>query len=164
MTTTAGATEAVVPRRHQIRLTPQEQAAFLRDHPKCALATIDRDGFPHVVAMGFYVEDGVFYMTSYAKAQKVLNIRRNPKVGLMVETGAGYAELMGVMVRGTCEIIDDVETVRRVMNHRRGSPERGARVESGRRGSLDSAPKRVVLKVTPHKTASWDHQKLGGRY
>jgi nitroimidazol reductase NimA-like FMN-containing flavoprotein (pyridoxamine 5'-phosphate oxidase superfamily) len=150
--------EAAVPRRHQIRLTPEEQAAFLRDNPKCALATLDQYGFPHVVAMGFYVEDGIFYMTSYAKAQKVLNIRRNPKVGLMVETGASYAELKGVMVRGACEIIDDVETVRQVMNHRRSS------AESGRRGSLDSAPKRVVLKITPHKTASWDHKKLGGRY
>jgi nitroimidazol reductase NimA-like FMN-containing flavoprotein (pyridoxamine 5'-phosphate oxidase superfamily) len=152
--------EAAVPRRHQIRLTPEEQAAFLRDNPKCALATIDQDGFPHVVAMGFYVgEDGAFYMTSYAKAQKVLNIRRNPKVGLMVETGASYAELRGVMVRGACQIIDDVQTVRRVMNHRRRSSP-----ESGRRGSLDSAPKRVVLKVTAHKIASWDHSKLGGRY
>lgn len=150
--------EAAVPRRHQIRMAPEEQAAFLRDNPKCALATIDQDGFPHVVAMGFYVEDGVFYMTSYAKAQKILNIRRNSKVGLMVETGASYAELKGVMVRGACEIIEDVETVRAVMNHRRSTP------QSGRRGSLDSAPKRVVLKVTPHKIASWDHTKLGGRY
>jgi nitroimidazol reductase NimA-like FMN-containing flavoprotein (pyridoxamine 5'-phosphate oxidase superfamily) len=150
--------EAAVPRRRQIRMTPEEQAAFLRDNPKCALATIDKEGFPHVVAMGFYVEDGAFYMTSYAKAQKVLNIRRNPKVGLMVETGAGYAELQGVMVRGSCEIIEDVEAVRQVMNHRRRAR------ESGRRGALDSAPKRVVLKVTPHKITSWDHRKLGGRY
>jgi PPOX class probable F420-dependent enzyme len=149
---------APVSRRRQIRLTAEEQAAFLRDNPKCALATIDRDGFPHVVAMGFYVEGGAYYMTSYAKAQKVLNIRRNPRVALMVETGASYAELRGVMVRGTCEIIEDVETVRGVMNHRRRSP------EAGRQGSLDSAPKRVVLKVTPHKTTSWDHTKLGGRY
>ena len=147
-----------VNRRRQIRLTPQEQAAFLRGNPKCALATIDKDGFPHVVAMGFYVEDGAYWMTSYAKAQKVLNIRRNPKVGLMIETGASYSELRGVMVRGRCEIIEDLETVRRVMSHRSGSP------ESGRRGSLDSATKRVVLKITPHKTTSWDHSKLGGRY
>ncbi|HEV2098358.1 MAG TPA: pyridoxamine 5'-phosphate oxidase family protein [Stellaceae bacterium] len=150
--------EAAVPRRRQIRLTAEEQAAFLRDNPKCALATIDQNGFPHVVAMGFYVDDGAFYMTSYAKAQKVLNIRRNPKVGLMVETGGNYAELRGVMVRGTCEIIEDVDIVRQVMNHRRGTP------QSGRQGSLDSAPKRVVLKITPDKTASWDHRKLGGRY
>jgi PPOX class probable F420-dependent enzyme len=150
--------EAAVPRRRQIRMMPEEQAAFLRNNTKCALATIDKDGFPHVVAMGFYVEDGAFYMTSYAKAQKVLNIRRNPKVGLMVETGVGYAELQGVMVRGSCEIIEDVEAVRRAMNHRRSAR------ESGRRGALDSAPKRVVLKVTPHKITSWDHRKLGGRY
>jgi PPOX class probable F420-dependent enzyme len=150
--------EAAVPRRRQIRMTPEEQAAFLRDNTKCALATIDQDGFPHVVAMGFYVEDGIFYMTSYAKAQKVLNIRRNPKVGLMVETGGSYAELQGVMVRGTCEIIDDVEAVRRIMNHRRSAR------ESGRQGAVDSAPKRVALKVTPHKITSWDHRKLGGRY
>jgi general stress protein 26 len=88
----------------------------------------------------------------------VLNIRRNPQVGLMVETGGAYAELKGVMVRGACEIIEDVETVHAVMNHRRGNP------QSGRQGSLDSAPKRVVLKITPHKTMSWDHKKLGGRY
>ena len=149
---------APVPRRRQIRMTAEEQAAFLRDNSKCALATIDPDGYPHVVAMGFYVEDGAFWMTSYAKAQKVLNIRRNPKVGLMIETGTSYAELQGVMVRGACEIIEDVEIVRRVMNHRRSA------AESGRRGTLDSAPKRVALKITPHKTVSWDHSKLGGRY
>ena len=158
MTMASSENQAAVPRRHQIRLTAEEQSTFLRDNPKCALATIDQDGFPHVVAMGFYVEDGAFYMTSYAKAQKVLNIRRNPNVGLMVETGGSYAELRGVMVRGACEIIEDVDTVRQVMSHRSGSP------QSGRRDSLDSAPKRVVLKVTPHKIASWDHAKLGGRY
>jgi PPOX class probable F420-dependent enzyme len=153
--------EPPVPRRRQIRLSPDEQATFLRDHPKCALATIDPHGFPHVVAMGFYVADGAFYMTSYAKAQKVVNIRRNPRVALMIETGGSYAELRGVMVRGTCEIIDDPDTVRAVMAHRRsanpGSP-------AGPQRSLDSARKRVVLKVIPHKTVSWDHRKLGGRY
>ena len=46
-------------------------------------------------------------MTSYGKAQKVLNIRRNPKVALMIETGDAYGELRGVMVRGHCEIIDE---------------------------------------------------------
>jgi PPOX class probable F420-dependent enzyme len=153
-----GESEVPVNRRRQIRFTPEEQESFLRETTKCALATIDKDGFPHVVAMGFYVEDGVFYMTSYAKAQKVLNVRRNCNVGLMVETGSTYGELRGVMVRGTCEIIEDVETVRRVMDHRRRTP------ESSRRGSTDSAPKRVVLKITPQKTTSWDHRKLGGRY
>jgi nitroimidazol reductase NimA-like FMN-containing flavoprotein (pyridoxamine 5'-phosphate oxidase superfamily) len=147
-------------RREQIQLTPEEQAAFLRRHHKAAFATIDKDGFPHVVGMNYVIKDGAFYMTSYGKAQKVLNVRRNPKVGLMVETGDSYAELQGVMVRGHCEIIEDPEAVRATF---------AVRAEAGDTrpptpGALASAPKRVVLKVLPHRVMSWDHRKLGGGY
>lgn len=154
----AGAAQS---RRRRIRMTPAEEAAFLRDHPKCALSTIDQDGFPHVVAMGFFVDEaGAFCMTSYAKAQKVLNIRRNPLVGIMVEAGDAYAELQGVMVRGRCEIIDDTDAVRAAMHHRR----RASPADRGSSSGLDSAPKRVLLKITPLKKTSWDHKKLGGKY
>ena len=123
-------------RRQQIQLSPDEQAAFFRERKKAALATIDKDGFPHVVAMNYFAKDGAFYMTSYGKAQKVVNVRRNPKVALMMETGDNYAELRGVMIRGRCEILED---------------------EGG-------APKRVGLKIVPEKVISWDHRKLGGKY
>ncbi|MGE5268301.1 MAG: pyridoxamine 5'-phosphate oxidase family protein [Thiohalocapsa sp.] len=145
--------------RPDIRLTPDEQDAFLRANRKCALATIDPNGFPHIVAMNFAVRDGVYYMTSYGKAQKVVNLRRNPKAALMVETGSAYAELKGVMVRGHCEIIDasdEVEQVFAWMAEDRREPRPA--------GAARSAPKRVVLKIVPAKTVTWDHAKLGGRY
>ena len=145
--------------RPDIRLTPEEQAAFLRRHRKCALATLDRDGFPHIVAMNFAVRDGAFYMTSYGKAQKVLNIRRDPRVALMIEAGNTYAELRGVMVRGHCELLEGAEQVAEVfawMAADRGEPRPA--------GAARSAPKRVVLKIVPSKIVSWDHAKLGGRY
>jgi PPOX class probable F420-dependent enzyme len=148
-------------RRRQIQLTPDEQAAFLREHRKAALATIDKEGFPHIVAMNFYVEDGVFYMTSYRKAQKVVNILRNPKVAVMVEAGEKYSELRGIMVRGHCEIIEGAEAVRATFAAM--AKARGAATERPR-GSADSAPKRVVLKIVPEKVTSWDHSKLGGVY
>jgi PPOX class probable F420-dependent enzyme len=99
-------------RRQQIQLSPDEQAAFFRERKKAALATIDKDGFPHVVAMNYVARDGAFYMTSYGKAQKVVNIRRNPRVALMIEAGDEYAELRGVMIRGRCEILDDEASVK----------------------------------------------------
>jgi PPOX class probable F420-dependent enzyme len=148
-------------RRRQIRFTPEEQAAFLREHRKAALATIDKDGFPHIVAMNFFEKDGAFYMTSYGKAQKVLNILRNPNVALMVESGNSYAELRGVMVRGRCEIIEGEEAVRTAfaeMAQARGTPRERPRA------ATDSAPKRVVLRIVPEKITSWDHSKLGGAY
>ena len=148
-------------RRRQIRLTPEEQAAFFREQRKAALATLDQHGFPHVVAMNYFAKDGAFYMTSYAKAQKVVNIRRDPKVALMIESGNAYAELRGVMVRGYCQIIEGAEAVRAAFagmaEARGGGPARAS-------GSADGAPKRVVLKIIPEKVTSWDHTKLGGAY
>ena len=145
--------------RPDIRLTPDEQVQYLRDNRKCALATVDRDGFPHVVAMNFRERDGAYYMTSYGKAQKVLNVRRNPRVGIMVESGGAYAELKGVMVRGDCELIEDPERVAEVLSWL-GVGRSTARPA----GAARSAPKRVALKIIPRKTTSWDHAKLGGRY
>src|SRR3982074_2277552 len=100
--------------RPDIRLTPDEQAAYLRANRKCTLATLDQDGFPHVTAMNFVMQDGAFYMTSYGKAQKVVNIRRDPKVAIMVATGTAAAELKGVMVRGECQIIESEDAVHQV--------------------------------------------------
>jgi len=148
-------------RRQQIQLTPDEQAAFFRERKKAALATIDGDGFPHVVAMNYFTRDGAFYMTSYGKAQKVLNIRRNPKVALMVEAGDKYSELQGVLVRGHCEIIEGEDAVRAAFADMARA--RGATYERPS-AAHDTAPKRVVLQIIPEKITSWDHTKLGGAY
>jgi PPOX class probable F420-dependent enzyme len=154
-------TRMAINRRQQIRLTPDEQAAFFRERKKAALATIDEDGFPHVVAMNYVARDGAFYMTSYGKAQKVVNIRRNPKVALMIEAGDEYAELRGVMIRGRCEILDDEASVRAAFAARVGGHANASPVQPG---ALASAPKRVVLRIVPEKVVSWDHRKLGGKY
>ena len=148
-------------RRRQIQLSPDEQAAFFRERKKAALATIDKDGFPHVVAMNYFAKDGAFYMTSYGKAQKVVNARRNPKVALMVEAGDTYAELRGVMIRGHCEILEDLDTVKGAFASRAEAQSNPSPVQPGARAS---APKRVVLKIVPQKVISWDHRKLGGKY
>jgi nitroimidazol reductase NimA-like FMN-containing flavoprotein (pyridoxamine 5'-phosphate oxidase superfamily) len=150
-----------MPERPDIRLTADEQAVFLREHRKAALATIDKNGFPHVTAMNFVMRDGAVYMTSYGKAQKVVNIRRNPKIAIMAEAGAAYAELKGVMARGLCEIIEGAEAVHQVFAW---SAEARGQSYSRPAGASSSAPKRVVLKLVPQAIISWDHSKLGGRY
>lgn len=149
-------------RRSDIRMTPDEQAEFLRTAPKASFATLDQDGFPHVVAMGFLAKDDAIYMTSYGKAQKVLNARRNPQVGLLIETGSRYAEYQGVMIRGQCEVIDDTEQVANLIRARMGKNTTHA--DQARGEALSRAAKRVILKVTPEKIVSWDHRKLGGKY
>jgi PPOX class probable F420-dependent enzyme len=148
-------------KRRSIKFTPAEQEDFLLKNQKCALATLDQNGFPHVVAMNYVYRDGAFYMTSYGKAQKVINVRRDPRVGLMVDTGRVYNELKGVMVRGHCELIEDASQVQ-VAWRRMGEVQAGG---SGvPREASTSMTKRVVMKIVPEKVTSWDHSKLGGKY
>ena len=146
-------------RQSQIQLTPQEQDAYLAEARTMTLCTVDKNGYPHAVAMAYMVKDGIIYMTSFKKAQKVVNARRNPKVAVMIESGKGYDTLKGIMIRGDCEVIDEPEEVWNVMREIR-------RFEGGEPAAPDDAvikeraKKRAVLKITPVKTSSWDHSKL----
>ena len=146
-------------KQSQIRMTPEEQDEFLTRARTMVLCTVDKDGYPHAVAMGYMVKDGCIYMTSYRKAQKVVNIRRNPKVAVMVESGTAYNQLKGVMIRGRCEIIDAPDEVWKIMREIRtfqegGVPPPADAVVQAR------AQKRSVLKIIPEKITSWDHSKL----
>jgi len=98
-------------------------------------------------------------MTSFRKAQKVVNARRNPKVAVMVESGIKYNDLRGVMIRGRCEIIEDADEVWKVMREIREFQE-GGTPPPANAVVQERAKKRSVLKIIPEKITSWDHSKL----
>lgn len=161
--------------RKAIRMTQAEASEWLEKGENCSLATIDRDGYPHIVAMGYAVDNGDIVMTSFAKAQKVINLRRNARAAIMVESGKAYHTLKGVMVRGRAEIIEDIDKVLEALNlvSRRVVQASGSRTQQ--RGEVVNdqivqqarglAAKRVVIRIHPEKWASWDHSKLPpGKY
>ncbi len=151
-------------RRKLIAMTPAERKRYVTEAKTIILCTHDPYGYPHAVAMWFHADDdGIIWMTTYRKAQKVLNIRRNPKVALLVESGTTYDALKGVLMRGDAELIDDEDTCVRLLTriHEKMS---GALPEGVDEAMRAQARKRVAIKVTPRRVASWDHSKLGGAY
>src|SRR4029078_9733248 len=96
-------------RRDSINTHAEEQSAYIASAKTLILTSIDREGYPHSVAMWFALIDGLVHMTNFRKSQKAVNWRRNPKVGLLAESGATYSELRGLMVRGRAEIVDDID-------------------------------------------------------
>jgi len=151
-------------KRNAIELSDDERRRYVAEARTIILVTIGRDGYPHAVPMWFVVDDGgSVLMTTYGRSQKVLNVRRNPRVALLVESGERYDQLKGVLFRGTAAVIDDqdvcVRTLMQIQTKHMGALAAG--VEDVMRAQ---ARKRVVLKVTPERIASWDHQKLGGAY
>jgi PPOX class probable F420-dependent enzyme len=154
-----------VHRRTEIGLTEEERRAYLAEAMTVILVSVGRDGYPHAVPMWFTIgeDDGCIYMTTYGRSQKAVNLRRNPKAGLLVESGLRYDELKGVLVRGTAEVLDDHDLCLRVLE-RIHAKHLGTVAPELREVLRAQARKRVVLRITPERFASWDHRKLGGAY
>jgi PPOX class probable F420-dependent enzyme len=149
-------------RRSQIALTPDEQRRYLDAAHTMILGTNGPKGHPQLTAMWF-VNDGVdtIWMTTFAKSQKTKNLERDPRVTLLVESGRTYPELKGLMITARVEIIRDVERVLDLLervNVKYNGLEPSAELRNALRGQ---ASKRVLLKIVPLGTASWDHAKLG---
>ena len=151
-------------RRNQIALTEEERTQVMADGWTLQVASVGHNGYPHLVAMWYVVVDGKLHFTTFGKSQKILNLKRNPKITCMLESGKAYNELRGVVIEGQAEIIEDTAETAKVMGlvgHKySGAPLSDAPSE----GQLRAASKRVVVRINPVDVYSWDHAKLGGRY
>jgi PPOX class probable F420-dependent enzyme len=145
--------------RERIRMTDAEVAEFLTTERTVQVASIGPDGVPHLVPMWFAVIDGRIAFWTFGKSQKALNLRRDPRVVCLLETGDSYGELRGVSITGRAEIADDYETVFDV-GATVYARYQGDMTHASRSGVEAEARKRVAVFVDPEKTASWDHRKL----
>lgn len=155
-------------RRDQIRLSDAEVNEFLESSKTIILVSSGPDGYPHPMPMWFVREsDGAIRMTTYGQSQKVANLRRDPRVSLLVESGLEYEELKGVVLYGRAELIDDVDQVIDTLLAASGNAAANAasdQKELIREGMRKNASKRVLIRVKPDRVVSWDHAKLGGVY
>ncbi|MBA4179783.1 MAG: pyridoxamine 5'-phosphate oxidase [Anaerolinea sp.] len=151
-------------RRSSIALTAEEQEAFLRDSWTLQVASIGPKGYPHLVAMWYVVIDGLVHFTTFGKSQKILNLRRDPKITVMLESGKAYNELKGLVIEGQGELLEDPGFTAKVMALV-GQKYNGIPIPTDTpEAALKVATKRVVVRVKPDDIYSWDHAKLGGRY
>lgn len=151
-------------RRSEIALTPEEELKLLEDGWTLQVASIGPSGYPHLVAMWYVVIDGVIHFTTFRKSQKILNLQRNPKMSVMLEDGEIYSELRGLVIESDAELIDDVDYTAMVMGHVGAKYNRLPAPLPPSEASMKVASKRIVVKVPPKNTYSWDHRKLGGKY
>src|SRR6476619_2595771 len=96
-----------VNQRAVIKMTPAEVEAFLNERRSMTMSTISPDGSIHSVAMWYGFLEGAVAFETKAKAQKVRNLRRDPRLTCLVEAGDTYDQLRGVSLIGTGEIVED---------------------------------------------------------
>jgi PPOX class probable F420-dependent enzyme len=146
--------------RSQIEMSHDEIVQYLERSRTATMVTNGPSGHPHAVAMWYAVVDGAIWFETKAKSQKATNLRRDPKITVLIEDGHTYDTLRGVSLEGTAEIIDDPDALWAV----------GVSVWERYNGPYTEEMKplvefmlhkRVAVRVEVSRTRSWDHRKLG---
>lgn len=151
-------------------MTDEELQAFFVEVSVLHVATIGRDGRPHLAPMWFVVDDGRLVFRSFSKSQKIVNLRRDPRLTVLLETGNAYEELRGAMIKGSARLVDDPEYVLGIYGKLAARyPMVGPEPVELSNEDLESAfgrfaAKNTAVVVAPESVASWDHRKLGGAY
>jgi general stress protein 26 len=151
-------------RRDQIAMSEREVEAFLEAQRVVVCATAGGRGWPHLMPLWYVVRAGQIWAWTYAKSQKVRNLERDDRATLVLEDGAEYQELRGVMVEAHTVIHRDIDLVAETgaeIFTRYGSGALGPEFMDAVRAQ---AAKRVALQFVAERIASWDHRKLGGVY
>ena len=112
------------------QMTQQEAHDFLDSKPGwIALTTVGPDGFPHTVPTGYFRLGDDVLLGVRNNTLKIRNIRYNPQVSLMIESGSTRQDIKGVMIQGNATVIDDPDEIpalcsrsRQTARRRRGRP------------------------------------------
>lgn len=146
--------------RDAVRMTEAEIRALFDECKSLNVATNGKDGYPHQTTLWFAPHEGTILFETYGKSQKVMNLRRDPRISVLCEAGEEYNELRGVSIQGRAEIVETEPRLGELMlvcvrrNHS-GWPE-----TAQRQLAAQMAQKRVVVVVHPEHVMSWDHRKI----
>ena len=147
--------------RAQVVMSHDEVVEFLHQQRSSTVATVRPAGPDpprrHVVRRPGRAP---IWFETKSKAQKVVNLRRDPRMSFLVEAGHTYDQLRGVAMEGTGVVIEDADVVWDVcvdiFERYNGeySEEMKPFVEF-------MAKNRVVVRLDVDRVRSWDHRKLG---
>lgn len=155
----------MVSRRDQIKMSDAEVASYLAEQRVLNVATIGSTGHPHVVAMWYTLLDGSPAFWTFAKSQKVINIRRDPKITGLVESGDSYDQLRGVELVGTARLVEDFDEILDLGTRVAAKYQGPAALTDEARPFIEAqARKRIGVVIDVERTVTWDHTKLAGAY
>lgn len=150
--------------RDKVKMSESETADFLADNLKVQVASIGKDGAPHLSTLFYAMREGVIAFWTYGRSQKVVNLERDPRISALVEDGTDYFELRGASITGRAEIVRDrdriLEIGSAVATRMVGAASFEDLGDLGLETVEKQAAKRVGVIVHPVHVATWDHRKM----
>jgi PPOX class probable F420-dependent enzyme len=151
-------------RREMIRMTEEEALEFIESQKSLQVATINKDGTPHLSTLWFDLVDGEIVFETFTKSQKIKNLQRDNRISCLLEDGLVYEKLRGVQINGVAELVDSPNEIHQLAKGvmARNNPE--IPIEALDEVAKAMSVKRTAVIVKATKVVSWDHQKLEGAY
>jgi PPOX class probable F420-dependent enzyme len=122
----------------------QQAEAFLKGFHFAKIATIRKDGSPHLSPVWYMIDEGKLIVNTTTDRVKYHNIKRDPRVSLLVDDEYRYVEIEGkARIASERDPKKDIETL--------AIKYRGE--EKGRKDSLERYWKqeRVSLEIVPER-------------
>ncbi|NLU69935.1 pyridoxamine 5'-phosphate oxidase family protein [Streptomyces sp. HNM0574] len=146
-------------RGRRIRMSPEELDAYLTEQHTCRVATVGADGTPHVGPLFFCWDGASLWLYSITRSRRWAQLRRDPRVAVVVDDGREYGELRGVELTGRAVPVGEAP---------RGEadvPELAApeRLFAAKYFGMDRMPhdgRHAWLRLTPDSVVSWDFRKI----
>jgi PPOX class probable F420-dependent enzyme len=151
-------------RRDLVTMTDKEMWDFIATQKSIQVCTLNKDGTPHLTVMWFAIRDKTIILETFTKSQKIMNLRRNPNMAVLLEDGSEYNELRGVSINCKAELIEDYATVHALHVDVVVRNQPGVTPEQAEEFTREMSKKKTVIVVKPEKVMSWDHRKLDGVY
>ncbi|MGC5566561.1 pyridoxamine 5'-phosphate oxidase family protein [Streptomyces sp. FR-108] len=146
-------------RGRRIMMTSEELDEFLTTQRTCRVATVSADGAPHVSTLWFVWDGKSLWLYSITRSKRWADLRRDPRVAVVVDAGEEYDQLRGVELSGSVEFVGEVP--------RTGEPcpelDSVERLFARKNFGMDELPhdgRHAWMRLTPEATASWDFRKL----
>ncbi|MGW3355646.1 pyridoxamine 5'-phosphate oxidase family protein [Streptomyces bungoensis] len=147
-------------RGRKIMMTPGELDEFLTSQRTCRVATVSADGAPHVSALWFAWDGTSLWLYSVVRSRRWAQLRRDPRVAVVVDSGEEYDQLRGVELSGRMEFVGEVPRTGELCAELDTAETLFARKNFG----LDEMPhdgRHAWARLTPERIVSWDFRKLG---
>ena len=116
------------------------------------LSTIDDDGFPHTVPLGYFRLGRDIVMGVRDGTRKIANVEGNPNVSVLLEDGSTMADIRGVMFQGHARIVREGSEALQLA--REGARARGVPESEW---PTEARPGAAYIRMTPMRTLSWSY-------
>ena len=87
---------------------------FLRKQKILHLATISKDGNPHIIPVWYLYSGKKIYIGTNTKTEKARNVKSHKKVSFCVDVGINSPNIFGVMGKGNAVLITNESVVSRM--------------------------------------------------